>query len=637
MSRHNTECAVLLLMGGVVVKEPAEASRLSTEEMGSLAAGRGGQWRRHFSRWLPYLVVAVPALASCLWYVQRGFVDVIILDGFIHVPYIGNALEPGGTFADVVQAPFAGEHFLLGYRLMLFANAKLFGLDMRMDPLMFILAFTATAAILHAEFARVFSPFRPLARLILFIPIGLLAFSLVAPPMLLMSTQFVFSTAVGLAIAWLVQRDLVESESASSFLRRPLSRALALIPVYFLLSGAYFAGLVLGLLSIYIFRRLLERTPWLERRFVMVAAVLVPCVAVYTLFMLRALSSPESSNPRAFTLPITKLSGLLLSHLAGIGAGLIDSHTIETTSSAALLTVGLIGALIITFSLWLFVKSKMYRKTYLPVYCIFYSFGIVTMVFAGRSGKFGWRWITAEWYAFHLRFSIIGAVWIIVFALADHVRKANEEEGRAARRWRKWILPAGALSLLFIAGCQVVGNRAQWERAPHLKQYYEQKRLALLYPQSVDDPTLVLLWPEPLLSRSRAVLEKYSLSSFSKESRAEVERRLAKQPLRSSDWHDDGWVGRRGAMIFSAKMPKSLKLSVEGPQFIPTNRCELRLNHDPFFSGTITGGATTELSVALRRGTNVLTVSCEQSLSPSTIGQGSDSRVLAVRVSTLAS
>lgn len=637
MSWHGIGSAVLLPMSGVVVKEPAEASRLSTEEKRSLPASHGHQRRTHISRWLPYLVVAVPAGAFCLWYVQKGFVDVIILDGFIHVPYIGDALEPGGTFADVVQAPFAGEHFLLGYRLMLFANAKLFGLDMRMDPLMFIVAFTATAAILHAESARVFSQFRPLARLIMFIPIGLLAFSLVAPPMLLMSTQFVCSTTVGLAIAWLLQRDLVEGDGASSFLRRPLSRALALIPLYFLLSGAYFAGLVLGLLSIYIFRRLLEGTAWLERRFVMVAAVLVPCIAVYTFFMLRALSSPDSSNPRSFTLPFTKLWGLLLSHLAGIGAGLIDSHTIETTSSTAVLTVGLIGALIITFSLWLFVKTKMYRKTYLPVYCIFYSFGIVTMVFAGRSGKFGWRWITAEWYAFHLRFSIIGAVWIIVFAFASHVRNPNEEEGRSARRWRSWILPAGALSLIFIGGCQVVGNKAQWARAPHLKQYYEQKRLALLYPQLVDDPTIVLLWPEPLLSRSRAVLEKYSLSSFSRESRSEVERSLAKEPLRNSDWHDDAWVGRRGAMVFTAKTPKSLKLRVEGPQFIPTNLCEFRLNRDPFFSGTITGGATIELSAPVRRGTNVLTVSCEQSLSPSTIGQGSDSRVLAVRVSMLAS
>ncbi|HUP70986.1 MAG TPA: hypothetical protein VM142_14410 [Acidimicrobiales bacterium] len=622
-------------MSGVVVKEPEEASRLAAEETRSLPSSRGHQWRPQFSRWLPYLVVAVPAAAFCLWYVQKGFVDVIILDGFIHVPYIGDALDSGGTFADVVKAPFAGEHFLLGYRLMLFVNAKLFGLDMRMDPLMFILAFAATAAILHAESARVFSQFRPSVRLIVFIPIGLLAFSLVAPPMLLMSTQFVCSTAVGLAIAWLVQRDLVEGDSASSFLRRPLTRALVLIPVYFMLSGAYFAGLVLGLLSMYFFRRLLERTAWLERRFVMVAAVLVPCIAVYTFFMLRALASPDSSNPRAFTLPLTKLWGLLLSHLAGIGAGLIDSHTIETTSSTVVLSAGIIGALIIAFSLWLFVKTRMYRKTYLPVFCIFYSFGIVTMVFAGRSGKFGWRWITAEWYAFHLRFSIIGAVWIILFALADHMRKANEEEG--ASRWRSWILPAGALSLLFIGGCQVVGNMAQWARAPHLKQYYEQKRLALLYPELVEDPTIVLLWPEPLLGQSRAVLEKYSLSSFSRESRSEVERRLAEEPLRNSDWHDDGWVGREGAMVFATKMPKSLKLRVEGPQFIPANLCEFRLNHDLFFSGTIAGGTAKELSAPLPRGTNVLTVSCQQSLSPSAIGQGSDSRVLAVRVSFPAS
>lgn len=579
------------------------------------------------ARWWPFAAVLLPAIAISLVYVHRTYVNVVILDGFIHVPHIGDALAHGGSIRDLVRAPFSGEHLLLGYRLYLFANAKLFGLDMRLDPVMFVLASAATTGILYADFLKIFRSRRPALLFLAFIPLGFLSFSFVAPPLFLMTTQFVWGTVVGLLIAYQIQRDLDPEQQWRPILRRPLARALALIPVYFLVSGAYFPGLSLGLLAMFLFRRLLEHTKWIERRFILVAGVLVPSIAVYTYLMSH--SSRPSSTSSGVRMFFSDLGGSLLSYIAGIGAAMVDSHTVENMRSSVLVAIGLAGAVIIILSLWLFVTTRMYRQTYLPVYCIFYSLGIVTSVRIGRTD--GWRWISAEWYAFHLRFFVIGVAWILVYTSLGYSRRRRATRETLIRRT---FLPIGfvVLAAIFIGACQYKGNTAQWNRSPAVKQYYEQKRVALIYPQLVANPDEILLWPAEQVAQARAVLKKYSLSSFSDQSRGEIARRLEHDILRGSDWYGDDWIGRDGRALLVASRPSPVRLAAQLPTFIPRNRCELRLNDAVIFTGELSGDTTTTLAGRLRRDVNTVTVSCADAVSPASQGEGEDSRPLAVRV-----
>lgn len=579
------------------------------------------------TKWWPLLIVVVPATAFLLLYVQRTYVDVVVLDGFVHVPYIGAALAKGGSLGDLVQAPFSGEHLLLAYRLLLFANAKLLALDMRLDPVMFVVASAATAWILFAECARIFRSLRPSLLLLAFLPLGFLSFSLVAPPLFLMTTQFVWGTVVALLIAFLVQRDFDPEQQERPFLRRPLARALILIPVYFVVSGAYFPGLVLGLAGVFVFRRLLERSRWLEHRVVLMAAVILPCAAAYTYFMSGA-TRPSSTSGGIMTF-FTDPLGSLLSYLAAIGASLLDSHTVAKTSSPVLGAVGLAGAFMIVVSLWIFVKTKMYLKTYLPVYCIFYSLGIVTAVRTGRTS--GWRWIGNEWYAFHLRFFLIGVAWILVHTTIELLHERRATTVPPARRG-SWLLAFTILAAVFISGCQLQSNVAQWNRSRYVKEYYDQKRLALLYPQLFDDPAEILLWPANQVARARVVLEKYSLSSFSARSRDEIDRRLKRQTLRGSDWYGDDWIGRDGRALLVAARPSPINFWAQVPGFLPRNHCEFRLNDAVIFAGELTQGKTKSLSGRLQSGVNTVTVACTDSVSAASKGQGADGRPLAVHV-----
>lgn len=372
-------------------------------------------------RWLPFLLMAILAAALSLLYIKRTFVNTVYLDGFFLVPLVGSflngSLSPAGLFACY------GEHLLAGYSLITLFNARFLALDTRLDPVLFVIAYAATAAIIYAECSRVFSDARSIVLCILFIPLGFLCFSLVAPPLIFMSTQFVLGSAVALMIAWLVQYDINTSASGSPGPRWPIVGALVLMPVYiFIFSGAYFPGLLAGLGAMYVFHAA-SSGKWVDRRLMPVAAEAIVCVLIYVFYVFVLSSGTlQGGAPQSIAHYLTNPAGAVMFYLSGIGSGLMDQHTLESAPSAVLLLGGAMAAISVV-ALWLFIRTGMYRKTCLPVYCMFYTLGVITSVMVGRGMLGDYTWIANEWYSFHLRFFTIGVAWILVYVLAGEIRR----------------------------------------------------------------------------------------------------------------------------------------------------------------------------------------------------------------------
>jgi hypothetical protein len=581
-------------------------------------------------RWLPFLIFLVPVVIVLLLYINRTFVDTVFLDGFIFVPTIGSFLEGNVRLGDLIVR--FGEHLIFGYGALSLLNAKILALDMRLDPVMFMAAYTMTAAIVYAECSRVFNHVRLIIFGILFVPLGLLCFSLVAPPGMSMTTQFAWGSAVALLIAWFLQRDFDTSKESRHRPYWPIIAILILVPIYFLIfSGAYFPGLVLGLGAMYVFRAFITGC-WRDRGLVILAAVIVICALSYYYYVFVAfhLYSGQGSLwnhiAHLFTDPID--TGKY--YLAGIGAGLIDLHTLERANPEIFLVLGGVMAVVSAVALWLFVRTGMYRKTYLPVYCMFYSLGVMIAVHVGRGLIGNWGWIANDWYSFHLRFFTIGVVWILLYVIYERVCRSRVGEVRLVE-WRSWPVVFAISAILFVGACHAAANIAQWQRGLSVHAWMAEKRNALLFPEFYDNADAVLLWPPEDVAKCRAILEEHELSCFSPRGWADVVADSRDGILRFG-WDRDDWIGRKGYAVLIAQDEATISFDGYMPEFIPKNYVEVRLNDEVIFAGDLAGGARLSFAGHLRKGRNIITVNCERAVSPSSLGINPDMRPLALHL-----
>jgi hypothetical protein len=367
-------------------------------------------------RWLPFFVVLTPIVILLIWYVYRTWTNTIFLADFLFVPLVGDFLN--GNWSPIFLFSRFGEHLLVGTGILDLFAAKYFAWDNRIFPLMFIPAYALTAAIIYSECLKIFDKLRSIILGIIFLPLCFLCFSLVAQTWVGMSTQFEWGLTIGFLIAWFLQRDF-DTSSDSPQPRWPLIAILILVPINFLVfTGSYFPGVVFGLGVMYLSRALLTGK-WRAPRIFLVAVEVVICALLYCYYVFILQADKNGAAMRGIFHYFADPVGTIMFYVYGIGGSVMDQHTFESVEPSIYLIIGSILGIISLVALWLFIKTEMYRKTYLPIYCMSYTLGIITAVRVGR-GLFGDPiWILNDWYSFHLSFFVIGVVWILLYVLVD--------------------------------------------------------------------------------------------------------------------------------------------------------------------------------------------------------------------------
>jgi hypothetical protein len=282
-------------------------------------------------------------------------------------------------------------------------------------------------------------------------------------------------------------------------------------------------------------------------------------------------------------------------------------------------------------AVWLFIRTRMYQKTYLPVYCIFYTLGIITSVRMGRGLLGDWTWVASEWYSFHMRFFAIGVAWILVYALVQALRRIREREARLVS-WESWPIVFVGLAVLGFGAIQLGANVALWLRGPLVHQRLEQKRLALLYPQRYYAPSEILSASPADIAAARAVFQRYSLSSFSSPHSIRDSKGIDLAVLRLRGWSSDDWIGLEGRASLSTPTTAKVRLTLLVPEFMPTNRVVVRFDGSVVFDASLAGGTTRSFTAHLHSGLNVVRVTCQHAISPASLGVGGDVRPLGCRV-----
>lgn len=177
------------------------------------------------------------------------------------------------------------------------------------------------------------------------------------------------------------------------------------------------------------------------------------------------------------------------------------AHESSHYNQTVWLFVGALVLSIILYAVYLFISTKMYVNSWIPLMCIVYSFGVFVMVYLGREVE--WEWFSNEWYNVHIKLALAGAVWIFGYAAGGiKIRK---------------IICRTSVSILCVFSC--IGSFYALKRAPHVHNYYKnmQKYLFIDHKNEmpVDESGMTpLLHSLDVTMDSIDILQKYHLSVY---------------------------------------------------------------------------------------------------------------------------
>lgn len=434
-----------------------------------------------------------------VWSTARNIVfrdDMYLIKGSVVEKFCDGTL----AFADLWRAA-AGTR-LLGYNLLLLANTAWFGLNSRAVVLLIPFVLLAAGILIYRDYHRSLAGLRSPAWIA----------GLYALPMLLLFNLTLWE-GLGFAFAiifvWSVPWYLVSYYALEDLLRtgRRISWLCAII-------ATSLAFLVFGQTSSFAFAVALAITLgcglWINRQNLpkgivfRVAAVVALFALLVFLYLYRIRTNdyfPGSTRLDLSLLndPRDLVSFILTAMLASVlGVDVSKAHF----SPSAIVAMGSMVILVYSLALFLYFKTRMYERTYLPLYLITYTFAFVGFMTVGRF-RFGLQYGMASRYTCNTIYGIIAIVWIAIFVRA---------KSAPVMRFVQSALLASAT--LFFAGL-LWTTVVEWRVQPYRKLRFERLQAIALELDTAFDDELAGFEERPSVARdSLLVLRKYRLNVY---------------------------------------------------------------------------------------------------------------------------
>lgn len=533
-------------------------------------------------------------------YAQMSYPDVVWQDGvfiidFIHQPHIGISS----------WFPVFGEHLLPFWRAIIALSIQVNRLDMRIDCVVFILAntlfFTGSLYAIRQQVSKASHQ----TFLICGIAIGFISFSLVQPPMTLMSSQFSLGSAIGLWVA------VIGSELSEQRNFRILTVYLLLVLGYFLCAGGYFPGLVTGMIALSLGIAARGR---FNRKFLVWTLTPVIITAICYLVLIRHLKAgaPLTSSSDVITRALD-LKDTALWVLTAIGGSVIDIHTIMDHGWPVQL-IPTIGFFLVVIAAAMLVLLRKSFPAISPValYALAYPIGIVVAVHAGRGGDgVGYDWIVNEWYSFHFKFFLLG---ITIIAAEQFI----------AVGWRNGGALTYVVGMAVILPLIIISNISQWNRGPHIHAWLLEKRNAMKSPAS-DERAKSLCWERASIDRVMPFLQDQHLSAFRDSSFCEPSIAAS-----TASWYADGWMGPKVQLIVNVNEPAEFQIRLWTPMELQEAIMSIKVNGTVRQTLQLHASTSIITSFQVSAGRSEILFETSKSFVPSEIGTNADARNLSV-------
>jgi len=357
---------------------------------------------------------AVFALATTVFSLSRmrwAWPDAAWQTNLLDIEAVDHVLNNG--LGGAMGISVGGEHALTGYRWFQYFNAAVFGLDTHVELFAY---FGLTLTLALAIGGRIFrdldrrSSGWPARVLVFAIPVVLS--TLVGAGSRGMKIGQFFGMTLFVVLALLIDSRM----STRAFLVVVLC---TVPPAAVLVLGSYLGAPTIALVLVSLLQRLrptVER-PARPKLYVLTGTFLVSTVGW---LLLMSLLGPSELNTGFGELvrQISHDSSFIPKYFLGGAAGsVISAQTLEVSGHGPRFAYA-VGALVVLFAVACVVLAyrRAWRGSTVPLLLVLMPVCLVGTLLVGRSMDA--LWMLAPWYGFNLRLFLVGAIWLLVRALA---------------------------------------------------------------------------------------------------------------------------------------------------------------------------------------------------------------------------
>jgi len=454
--------------------------------------------------------VAVCAIAHVLYVSLFYSVEVLFLSSFMgDVQFVGAYFDDTLALKDMLRR--FGEHGLLGYDVLLLVNASLFEYTSRFDLVVNCINVIACGSFVVYCMHKSITD-KNISYYLGVVLVSIVMFSTMQGSSATMETQVRLGLMFFLFGAYFVG-DVITKHTTS----RTLCAAIALILIGTNIFGTLynFAGLPVAFALMLIFS---VRDRHIDRNYYVLAATYlistVLYLVMYDLCCFKTAGDGSVFNGMMFWIlhPLE-----LLKAVCAYNGSAVLGYRIMVDSLIphwAYLTVGVLVTGIYAYSIVLFIKTKMYEHTVLPVLLHGYSFFVVILALVGRYQYADWTWGTCNWYHVHTKLGLASSLWIIAYALSKEMRLQFSLKPVVALK-----AALGLASFSLIACALFIGIAVDVKCGPHVRSWYQNKA-DYMFVDAADMPVdkdgkTPLLVDKATTVMCLDILKKYKLSVFS--------------------------------------------------------------------------------------------------------------------------
>lgn len=272
------------------------------------------------------------------------------------------------------------------------------------------------------------------------------------------------------------------------------------------LSQLYWVALIMAILLVHIYHSCKMKIIDIKQIFLLWCPIIIAvCIYFYIINVLFIYTNNSGLPANVFSL----LSSIPVGVLYMLDGSIVHQSILENLSSMVLIGVGVFLLFLCVFPLYMYIKSKTYLHTYLPLLIWSYGMFSILAIVSGRGNKFGLFYLTSSRYSCDTSFVWVGAIMMLI--CMTQINKIDKSLFNLLSILKFWMI---AICIFIITICS---NIVEMKIAPCRGIYKDEcLNMILTYNQGnySDDELKLLQGGVSEVKKGIYYLKKYSLNVF---------------------------------------------------------------------------------------------------------------------------
>ena len=362
--------------------------------------------------WLIILFSIVMAVMG-FYYVYLSARNIVFMDYWRHINnYIRPVMTNKLSLADIWES--CGGQRNIFQNLLVVYNIKFFNLNCLWEAYAGIIVIVITGIILYLEWERntannVQIKVNHLIKQVIFLPVIFTLFNLNQWEILSLEFSFSFMVRILCFIIsmFLTNKLLQENNKLISFFYTGIFISFLIV----FLSQLYWVALLGGLFIVWLFDYAIKK----KFNKYEIIYYWTPIILAIFLYFYR-LSITNSGIDKISFFSLKFYAKIIMGFPYMILGSIVPQTIIEKLNKTSLILLSTLFNTFIIFSIFLFFKRKIYKKTYLPAMLIAYGFFSILMIETGRISLFPLVYLTASRYSCETTLIWVGVIYIYSYA-----------------------------------------------------------------------------------------------------------------------------------------------------------------------------------------------------------------------------